>query len=217
MKRTTLISMFIVSSTAGTLAAQQIPAPHRISVDRGALAFPAPDLATQSRLPVQPTQWKRGALLGAVGAGAAFAGVAYFYGCTGRCLGAALAYAPAAIIPGTFIGALIGGLFPADTEVVGTIRGPLPGASATVIAAPETTNRSVDAGMPPTTRRQSSSWKGAILIGVIAGTAFGLTVATQAGDEGSERTFSDRLSDGLVAGAILAVPVTVIVAMLTSD
>jgi hypothetical protein len=40
-------------------------------------------------------------------------------------------------------------------------------------------------------------------------------VATQDGDEGSSRDFSDRLSDGLLAGAMLAVPVTVIFAMVT--
>jgi hypothetical protein len=65
--------------------------------------------------------------------------------------------------------------------------------------------------------QRKSNWKGAILLGTVAGTIFGLVVASQPGDEGSERSFSDRLSDGVVAGAMLAVPVTVIFAMLAGD
>ena len=71
--------------------------------------------------------------------------------------------------------------------------------------------------LPASGFRRASQWKGAILLGAVAGTVFGVMVATQAGDQGSDRRFSDRLSDGLVAGAMLAVPVTVIFALVTSD
>lgn len=69
----------------------------------------------------------------------------------------------------------------------------------------------------PSTQRRAANWKSAIIVGAVAGAIFGLTVATQDGDEGSDRPFSDRLSDGVVAGAMLAVPVTVIFAMLSGD
>jgi hypothetical protein len=69
----------------------------------------------------------------------------------------------------------------------------------------------------PATQRRAANWKSAIIVGALAGVVFGLTVASQDGDEGSDRPFSDRLSDGVVAGAMLAVPVTVIFAMLSGD
>ena len=69
----------------------------------------------------------------------------------------------------------------------------------------------------PAIQRRAANWKSAIIVGAVAGVIFGLTVATQDGDEGSDRPFSDRLSDGAIAGAMLAVPVTVIFAMLSGD
>ncbi|HRP08566.1 MAG TPA: hypothetical protein PLL69_08760 [Gemmatimonadales bacterium] len=69
----------------------------------------------------------------------------------------------------------------------------------------------------PIAQRRGGNWKGAILIGAVAGLAFGGAVASQDGDEGSDRSTGDRLKSGLLAGAMIAVPVTVIVALVTGE
>lgn len=98
-----------------------------------------------------------------------------------------------------------------------SIGGPVPGIRVTAPSPRITHDDRERPSNPQALYRRASNWKGAVLLGVIAGTAFGLAVATQDGDEGSDRPFSDRLSDGIVAGAIVAVPVTVIFAMLAGD
>jgi len=64
--------------------------------------------------------------------------------------------------------------------------------------------------------RHRSTWEGPVLAGAALGLLAGIWVASRPGDEGGKRTFGDRLSSGLVVGAIVAVPVTVIVAILSA-
>lgn len=107
-------------------------------------------------------------------------------------------------------------LWPHRDSVIEAQVGRIPGPAQTSMTIPVDTDLD-RAAIRPAFQRSGPSWKSAIIVGAIAGVVFGLTVAAQDGDEGSDRPFSDRLSDGLVAGAMLAVPVTVVFAMLSGD
>ncbi len=196
--RATSCSLVLLMSAAGAMHAQRIQVPaHSFGV-----AAPAAERGQPSGLaPVPATHWKRGAAIGALTGGSVFLGSAWFFGCSGGCLTDALLYAPLPILTGGFIGAMVGGLFPKP-----------PADSAVVLSDARATPN-----LPAANFRRADRWKGAVLLGALSGTIFGVMVATQAGDEGSDRKFSDRLSDGVVAGAMLAVPVTVIFAMVAGD
>ena len=188
-----VFGLLIAAATSAEAQRIQVPA-HAFGV-----AAPASEREHPSPLASVPaTHWKRGAVIGALTGGSVFLGSAWFFGCSGACFTDALVYAPLPILTGGFIGALVGGLFPKPT-VDSVVR---------LSDARERPN------LPAASFRRADPWKHAVLLGALSGTIFGVVVATQAGDEGSERKFSDRLSDGLVAGAMLAVPVTVIFAML---
>lgn len=88
--------------------AQAIPGPPVVSPIRVSVEVPA----DEPPRPVPPTHWKRGALIGGLGATALFVGFVQASGCD--CFVTALYYSPLVAIPGLFIGSLIGGLFPRE-------------------------------------------------------------------------------------------------------
>lgn len=196
--RVTSCVLIMLTSAAGVSEAQRIQVPaHSFGMAAPASAREHPSsLAT-----VPASHWKRGAVIGALTGGSVFLSSAWFFGCSGGCFTDALVYAPLPILTGGFIGAMVGGLFP-NSPVDNSVG---------LSSAREGPN------LPAASFRRADRWKGAVLLGALSGTIFGVMVATQSGDEGSDRKFSDRLSDGLVAGAMLAVPVTVIFAMLAGD
>lgn len=61
------------------------------------------------------------------------------------------------------------------------------------------------------------NWKTGVIVGATLGALFGITVASWDGDEGSDRSTGDRVSSGLIAGGIVAVPATVIFALLFGE
>jgi len=83
------------------------------------------------------------------------------------------------------------------------------------ISAPSVSPRAPRVESAQRTSRGGASWKGPVLAGAALGLLAGIWVASRPGDEGGKRTVGDRLSSGLVAGAIVAVPVTVIVAIVS--
>ncbi len=66
-------------------------------------------------------------------------------------------------------------------------------------------------------RRSGPNWKTGVVIGVGLGVLFGVAVASWDGDEGSHRSAGDRISSGLLAAGFVAVPATVIFALLFGE
>ena len=213
--RVALLAIVLLVAAAAPLPAQRIAGPAHSTVLHVPRASSATANVVAVALPIQPTHWKRGALIGGLGTGALFVILVEGGGCD--CLVDALAFSPLFIIPGAFIGAMVGGLFPKADSSQQAIRVAPSDAAPTAFAHPAQARGTMNLDLRSATVRRSGNWKGAILLGVIAGAAVGLSVASQGGDEGSNRAFSDRLSDGLVAGAIVALPVTVIFAMLAGE
>lgn len=67
---------------------------------------------------------------------------------------------------------------------------------------------------PELFERGGPNWKTGVIVGATLGILVGITVASWEGDEGSDRSAGDRISSGLIAGGIVAVPATVIFALL---
>ncbi len=96
------------------------------------------------------------------------------------------------------------------------IPGPSRTSTLPMVASPPP-RLSLEAGSRSVGVRRAASWKGAVILGVFTGAVFGLVVSQQDDEGGGDRSTGNKVKSGLLAGAMIAVPVTVIFALLTAD
>jgi hypothetical protein len=98
-----------------------------------------------------------------------------------------------------------------EAQEVQRIPGPVAGsriATAAATAAMRTQPFAVQQ------QREPGSWRSAVILGAVVAVVGGVVVASMDGDT-KDRTTGDRVKSGVIGGLIIAVPVTVIFAMLS--
>lgn len=95
------------------------------------------------------------------------------------------------------------------------IAGPVAGNSL-VVPRTAARSRADVVPAPALARQQPGSWRSALVLGAVAGVIGGIAIASMDGDT-KDRTTGDRVKSGVIGGLIIAVPVTVIFAMLIGE
>lgn len=119
-------------------------------------------------------------------------------------------------VKGERVAILVAGLVllfsaPLQAQEVQRIPGPAAGSRIATVAG-AAAMRTHPFAVPQ--QREPGSWRSALILGAVVAVVGGIVVASMDGDTKDRRT-GDRVKSGLVGGLIIAVPVTVIFAMLS--